>query len=303
MEFSVTILGSNSAVPAHNRNQTSQIVTLGSKLLMVDCGEATQIQLQRYKIRSFKIDHIFISHLHGDHYLGLMGVISTFHLNKRKTPLTIYGPRGLDEIITTQLKYGNTKLNYPLHFVRTDPDEKQLLVDTKKFMVYSFPLKHRLPCTGFLIVEKPGLRHLIKEKLQEQPLSIPAINVLKHGKDFMDKDGNVFTVEEFTSPPDPIRKYAFCSDTIFDETLVTYLKEADLLYHESTFMESECERAAETYHCTASQAATIAKKANVKQLLLGHYSTRYVELEPLLEEASSVFDRCQLSIEGETYHL
>ncbi|MBD8490801.1 ribonuclease Z [Echinicola sp. CAU 1574] len=302
MEFTVTILGSNSAVPAHERNQTSQIITMGNELMMVDCGEATQIQLQRYKVRSSKIKYIFISHLHGDHYLGLMGVISTFHLNKRKESLTIFGPRGLDEIITTQLKYGNTKLNYTLKFIPTDSDQQQQLVDAKRFKVFSFPLKHRLPCTGFLFVEKPGQKNLVKEKLLENKLSIQAINTLKNGKDFLDEEGNVkYAVSEFTHPSPPPRKYAFCSDTKYDQELIPYIQGVDLLYHESTFMESEHERAADTYHCTAKQAASIALEAEVKKLLLGHYSTRYIELEPLLMEAESVFTNSHLSIEGLTY--
>lgn len=270
--------------------------------MMVDCGEATQIQLQRYKVRSSKIKYIFISHLHGDHYLGLMGVISTFHLNKRKEPLTIFGPRGLDEIITTQLKYGNTKLNYPLKFIRTDSDQQQQLVDAKRFKVFSFPLKHRLPCTGFLFVEKLGQKNLVKEKLLENKLSIQAINTLKNGKDFLDEEGNVkYAVSEFTHPSPSPRKYAFCSDTKYDLELIPYIQGVDLLYHESTFMESEHERAADTYHCTAKQAASIALEAEVKKLLLGHYSTRYIELEPLLMEAESVFTNSHLSIEGLTY--
>lgn len=303
MEFTVTILGSNSAVPAHDRNQTSQLITMGSQALMVDCGEATQIQMQRYKVKSTRINHIFISHLHGDHYLGLMGVISTFHLNKRLNPLTIYGPKGLDEIITTHLKYGNTKLCYPLKFVHTNPEEQELLLETKNFKVHSFPLKHRLPCTGFKFEQKPGLRRFIKEKLQETPLSIPIINVLKNGKDYTDMEGKVYRAEEFTAAPLPIKRYAFCSDTIFDQDLIPYVKGVDLLYHEATFMETEAERASETFHSTAKQAATIALAAGAKSLLLGHYSTRYIELDGLLMEAEGVFSNSRLSIEGQTYRV
>lgn len=303
MEFSVTILGSNSAVPAHDRNQTSQVVTIGNDLLMVDCGEATQIQIQRHKIKAHKINQIFISHLHGDHYLGLMGVISTFHLNKRQSPLTIFGPRGLDEIIITQLRYGNTKLNYPIRFVPTDPELPQLLVDAKRYKVSSFPLKHRLPCTGFLIEEKPGPRNLIKEKIQEHALSIQAINTLKSGKDFIDENGCHLSVEAFTHAPAPLRKYAFCSDTIFDPGLIRYIRDVDVLYHEATFMETEAARATETFHSTAKQAATIALEGKVKKLLLGHYSTRYIELAPLLMEAEAVFTNSELSMEGQTYYI
>ncbi|UCS92805.1 ribonuclease Z [Echinicola marina] len=302
MEFTVTILGANSAVPAHDRHQTSQVINVGNDLLMIDCGEATQIQLQRYKVKSSKIKHIFISHLHGDHYLGLMGVISTFHLNKRKAPLTIFGPKGLDDIITTQLRYGNTHLNYPLKFIATNPENKELLLDAKRYQVFSFPLKHRLPCTGFYVIEKASQRNLIKKQLLAHPMSIEAINTLKNGKDFKDEKGQIiYKVDKFAYPAPPLRRYVFCSDTIYDPSLVPYIQEADLLYHEATFMENEAYRAALTYHSTAKQAATIAKEAGVKKLLLGHYSTRYQDLEPLLDEAKDLFPCSELSIEGETY--
>ncbi len=302
MDFSVTILGANSAVPAHDRNQTCQVVTVGNELYLVDCGESTQIQLRKYKVRFSKINNIFISHLHGDHYLGLMGVISTFHLNRRKVPLTIFGPKGLDEIIVTHLKHANTKLAYPLKFVPTDPDQKTLLVDDKTHQVYSFPLKHRLPCTGFYFIEKPKPRNLIKEKLQEQKLSLESIETLKSGKDYLDDQGNVlYALEEYTYPPAPLRKYAFCSDTIYDPELVPFIQGVDLLYHEATFMNEEAVRAKETFHSTAAQAGAIARDGGVKKLLLGHYSTRYSELTPLLLEAQAAFPNSFLSVEGETY--
>ncbi|MDN3670996.1 ribonuclease Z [Echinicola jeungdonensis] len=302
MDFSVTILGANSAVPAHGRNQTCQVVTLGNQLYLVDCGESTQIQLRKYKVKFSKINNIFISHLHGDHYLGLMGVISTFHLNRRKDPLTIFGPKGLDEIIIAHLKHGNTKLNYPLKFIPTDPDKKSLLVDDNTHQVYSFPLKHRLPCTGFYFIEKPKPRNLVKEKLKDQKLSLEAIETLKSGKDFLDEEGNVlYPVEEFTYPPAPLRKYAFCSDTIYDPELVPFIKGVDLLYHEATFMNDEAVRARETFHSTAAQAGAIARAGKVKKLLLGHYSTRYSDLSPLLLEAQDIFPNSFLSVEGESY--
>ncbi len=245
-----------------------------------------------------------ISHLHGDHYLGLMGVLSTFHLNKRTKPLTIFGPKGLDEIITIQLKYGNIKLNYPLTFVQID-GEKKKLIDHKSFEVQSFPTKHRVPCNGFYFEEKPKPRNLRKEMLQQHKLSLEAINNLKAGKNVFDEDSGelIYSLDDFTYPPPHTRSYAYSADTIFDPELIPNFEGVDLLYHESTFMESEKERAKETFHSTASQAASIAKQANVKKLLLGHYSVRYKELNGLLMEAKEVFPNTELSIEGITHVL
>jgi ribonuclease Z len=303
LDFSVTILGSNSAAPAHDRNQTSQLVSIGKSAVLVDCGEGTQVQFKKYGIKTAKLDYILISHLHGDHYLGLMGVISTFHLNKRTRPLTIFGPKGLDEIITVQLRYGNLRLNYPLIFHQTDASNKSLLIDEKTFEVYSFPTKHRITCTGFYFKEKPKPRKLVKEELLKYNLSLEAINTLKGGKDFKDPDTQeiIYSLDQFTYPPLPQRTYAYSADTIYDRELVKYFEGANLLYHESTFMENEAARAKETFHSTASQAASIAKEAGVRKLLLGHYSIRYKELEAMLLEAQEIFPDTELSIEGQTF--
>jgi len=302
LEFQVTVLGANSAIPAHGRNQTSQLVNIGNNFLLIDCGEATQIQLRKFKLKFSRIDFIFISHLHGDHYFGLMGLISSFHLNKRSRLLTIFGPNGLDEIITVQLKHSNTRLNFPLRFVPTKPEAKHLILEEKNFRVFSFPLKHRLPCTGFLVQEKPGLLNLIKEKLQETRVPIEAINSLRAGKDVLDEEGNVrFAVKDYTHPPKAPRSYAFCSDTVFDPELVPYIKGVNLLYHEATFGKDETQRAADTLHSTAEQAGQIASMAHVGKLLLGHFSTRYLHLDPILEEARTVFPESYLSEEGVTY--
>lgn len=303
MDFQVTILGSNSAAPAHNRNQTSQLVTIGKSAILVDCGEGTQVQFTKYGVKTSKIDYILISHLHGDHYLGLMGVISTFHLNNRKKPLTIFGPHGLDEIITIQLKYGNLRLNYPLHFVQTDPTESTLIIDEKGYQVYSFPTKHRVNCTGFRFTEKTRPRNLIKEVLLQHNIGIEAINTLKSGKHFLHPETGeiLYALEDFTYPPPAPKTYAYSADTIYDLELIPEFEGADLLYHESTFMDTESERATETFHSTATQAATIAKMANVKKLLLGHFSIRYKDLEGLLSEARAVFPETELSIEGQTF--
>lgn len=304
MEFEVTILGSNSAIPAHGRNQTSQLVSVGNSFLLIDCGEGTQIQLRKYKLKFGRIDFIFISHLHGDHFYGLMGLISSFHLVKRERLLTIFGPSGLDEIITTQLKYTNTKLSFPLRFVATKAEGKNLILEEPMFRVYTFPLQHRIPCTGFLIEEKPGLRNMVKEKLAKNKIPIEAIVSLREGNDFVGPDGNIlYKVEEYTYPARQSKKYAYCSDTIFDPSLVDYINEVDLLYHESTFGDDETERAGTTFHSTSRQAGIIAMKANADKLLLGHYSSRYKDLSPILDQAKEVFENSYLSEEGVTYSI
>ncbi len=268
---------------------------------MIDCGEGTQIQMRRYKVKSSRITHVFISHLHGDHYLGLMGVLSSYNLSKRTKPLTIFGPKGLDEIITTQFRWSNTKLTYPLAFVETRPDGLNLLLDHPRFTVSSFPLTHRLPTTGFLIQEKEGWRSLIKEKLAEKKIPLEAIQSLRKGEDFRDNDGAIYSLEEYTHPHPPLRSYAFCSDTRFEPALAQYLSEPTLLYHESTFMEVDAARAAVTFHSTARQAAEIANLIKAKALILGHFSSRYGDLQPMLEEAQTVFLTAMLSEEGQSY--
>jgi ribonuclease Z len=304
LEFEVTILGSNSAIPAHGRNQTSQLVSVGNSFLLIDCGEGTQIQLRKFKLKFGRIDFILISHLHGDHFYGLMGLISSFHLVKRERLLTIFGPSGLDEIITTQLKYTNTKLSFPLRFVPTQAEGKNLILEEPMFRVFTFPLQHRIPCTGFLIEEKPGLRNMVKEKLVKTKMPVEAIVSLREGKDVVDPDGKVlYSVEEYTYPPKQSKKYGYCSDTVFDPTLVNFINGVDLLYHEATFGDDETERAGTTFHSTSRQAGIIAMKANVGKLLLGHYSSRYKDLTPILDQAKEVFENTYLSEEGVTYSI
>ncbi|EMS32195.1 Ribonuclease Z [Mariniradius saccharolyticus AK6] len=304
MEFQVTILGSNSAIPAHGRNQTSQLLTVGSSYLLLDCGEGTQIQLRKFKLKFSRIDFIFISHLHGDHYYGLMGLISSFHLVKREKLLTIFGPPGLDEIITVQLRHSETKLGFPLRFVPLSDKGFHLVLEEPGFRVFSFPLQHRIACTGFLVEEKHGLRNMVKEKVEQHRPPVEAINLLRMGQDVLDESGNiVYAASEFTHAPRPNRRYAYCSDTKYDPNLVEYIAGADMLYHEATFGEDEAERASSTFHSTAKQAGMIAKAAGVKSLMLGHYSSRYRDLTPIWEEAAKVFPATFLSEEGITYTI
>jgi len=241
-EFEVTILGNTSSIPMHGRNHTAQVIRFGQEFLLLDCGEGTQLQLRKYKAKPSKISTIFISHLHGDHYLGLIGLLSSYHLSKRTEPIQ-------------------------------------------------------------LIEEKEGPRSLIKEKLQENSLPLAAIQSLREGKDYLGSDGSSFKVVDYCHPHPPLRSYAFCSDTAFSPDLTTYIAGVDLLYHEATFMEADQQRAAETYHCTAKQAAQIAKPSGAKKLLLGHFSTRYPDLSDLLAEAQTIFPNSCLSEEGITYPI
>ncbi|MDX5337827.1 MAG: ribonuclease Z [Cyclobacteriaceae bacterium] len=302
-EFEVTILGNTSSIPVHGRNHTAQVVRFGQEFLLLDCGEGTQIQMRKFKVKPSKISHIFISHLHGDHYLGLVGLLSSYNLAKRTQALTIFGPKGLDEIITTHFRWSNTHLSYPLNFTETQAEGMNLLWDHPRFSVFSFPLVHRLPTTGFLIQEKEGLRSLNKEKLQERKLPLEAIQSLRQGRDFRDLAGNEYLVKDYCLPLPPLRSYAFCSDTRFEPGLVEYITGVDLLYHESTFIEADAFRAKDTFHSTASQAAEIAKLSKAKNLLLGHFSSRYGELDQMLIEAQTVFSNVELSIEGNSYAI
>jgi len=299
LSFELKILGSNSAAPAHNRYQTAQILKIDGTLFLIDCGEGTQLRLKKYGVKLTRIDCIFISHLHGDHYLGLVGLISTMNLYHRQQQLTIFGPIGLSEIITLQLRYSETVLNFKVDFEELNPLEPQIIYESKKIIIKSFPLNHRINCTGFSFREKPKKRRLIKEKINGIPLADRVD--LKNGVDILDDDGKiVYKSEEFTLPAKRSRSYAYCSDTKYDETIVEWIKNVDLLYHEATFLDELIERAEATFHSTAKQAAKIAKKAQVKKLIIGHFSIRYKELHPLLAEAREVFEDTELAIEGES---
>ena len=303
MGITVKILGSNSAAPAHRRHQTSQLINVEGRLHLIDCGEGTQLQMKRFHIKAQRISNIFISHLHGDHYLGLMGLLSTMHLLGRKKPLNLYGPKGLAEIITLQLKYSETVFNYHIDFHQVDTENHSLVHEDDFIKVYSIPLNHRIPCSGFLFEEKAKKRRIIKEMLPAD-FSVRNIVRLKNGEDIMDEEGNVlYAYTKYTNPPKKSYKYAYCSDTKYDESILPFIKGVDMLYHESTFLHEHAERAANTFHSTTIEAATIAKKAGAQRLLLGHFSIRYKELEPLKEEAQTVFENSELAIEGEDFVL
>ena len=301
MTFQLTILGSNSALPAYGRNHSSQILEAGKCTFMIDCGEGTQLRLNEFGIKYFKIDHIFISHLHGDHYLGLVGLLKSLHLQKRTKDLYLYGPNGLQEIISIQLKYSQTHLNYNIIFKRTDPDKSEVLYENNNITVSSFPLDHRIPCTGFVFREKEKPRRLVKNRLPEN-LSLVEIGKLKRGEDITDGKGQVlYKNEELTIAPKKLRGFAYCSDTRYNENILKYIQDVSLLFHEATFLDEAELRASHTYHSTTGQAAMMAKKANVEQLIIGHYSARYKDVTPFKEEAQKTFQNTLLAIEGQTY--
>ncbi len=296
--FELLILGSSAATPTSTRNPTAQLLNIAERFFLIDCGEGTQIQLRKYKARFQSVNHIFISHLHGDHFLGLPGFLASMHLLGRKNELTVYGPKELEDIITVIHKHSDTQLSYPLKFVATQSLQKQVLWEDDKVEVYSFPLRHRIPTTGFLFKEKPLPRNINKYKLDKLDVSVAEIYKLKKGLDALDNNGNVIKNEDLTNPPPEPRSYAFCSDTGFFKELAQSIQSVDLLYHESTFLEDKIDRAAQTFHSTASQAAQMAVLANAKNLLLGHFSARYAYLEDFLEEARPVFNNVSLATEG-----
>lgn len=296
--FELLILGSSSASPTSERNPSGQLLNICERYCLIDCGEATQIQLRKFKARFQNIDHVFISHLHGDHFFGLPGFLGSMSLLGRKQTLNIYCPKELKEIMDVINKHSETLLNFQINWVFTNNSGLNLLFEDDKFQVYSFPLKHRIFCTGFLFQEKPLLRKIDKYKLEKLNISTADILKLKNGFDVVNQNGELIKNEDATLAPPPPRSYAYCSDTIFDESIVEYIKNVDLLYHESTFLEEHASRAKKTFHSTARQAAQIAKSANAKQLLLGHFSARYPKLQGFLDESGEFFSNRELAIDG-----
>jgi ribonuclease Z len=301
--FELLILGSSAATPTANRNPTAQLLNIAERFFLIDCGEGTQMQMRKYKARFQSVNHIFISHLHGDHFYGLPGFLASMHLLGRKNELTIYGPKELEEIITMIHKHSDTYLNYPLKFVYTQNTTKQLIFEDDKVEAYSLPLKHRIATTGYLFKEKPLFRNIDKYKLEKLNVSFAEIHKLKQGLDAIDNNGKIIKNEELTLNPPKQRSYAFCSDTKFFEELANDVKDVDLLYHESTFLEDKQDRAKQTFHSTAKQAAQMAVLANAQKLILGHFSARYGNLEEFLEEAKPIFSNTELAIEGQLFSL
>lgn len=304
-KFSVLILGSASASPTINRNPSAQLVNINEQYYLVDCGEGTQLRLREHKIKFQRLHHIFISHIHGDHYLGLLGLLQTMHLLGRTLPLNVYGPKQLKEIIDMHLLYSHSTLKYSLIFHETQTNESVILIENDQITVSTILLDHRIPCTGFLFKEKTKPRIINVDEVKKQGVPKYALNKLKNGEDFCPSaDGRkIIKNEILTFHPEPSCSYAYCSDTKFNESIIAQIKDVDVLYHEATFLEIDSKRAATTYHSTAKQAAEVAQKANAKLLIIGHFSNRYKDLNLLLNEAKSIFENTVLGLENLTVEV
>ncbi len=296
--FTLTVLGTSSAVPTSKRYTSAHVLNVCEHFYLFDCGEATQIRLRQEKIPLSKIYHIFISHLHGDHFFGIFGLLSSFQLHQIISEVHIYAHQPLEKIINSVLHTEELKVNIVFHVL---PENQYVQIfEDKHITIHSFPLKHRIPSAGFVVNQKPELLKIRKEKIAEYNLSIADILKIKNGLDYISNDGKVIPNNEFTYPPTKPKKYAYVTDTVYNENIIPYISEADLLYHEATFTEEFKERAKLSGHSTAYQAATIARMANVKRLLLGHFSIRYKDTSAILKEAKAVFPDTILAEEGLT---
>jgi ribonuclease Z len=299
----LTILGCYAATPRTITNPTAQILEIRNRMFLIDCGEGTQVQLRKNKLKFSKINHIFISHLHGDHFYGLVGLISTFMLLNRQTDLHIYGPEGIKEIVLLQLRYSNSFTGYKLYFHELTSNESELIFEDEKVIVKTIPLKHRIYTNGFLFEEKIGDRKLNVDAVKEYNIETCYFQKIKNGSDITLDDGTIIPNKELTFDPIQPKSYAFCSDTVFDETIIPSIQDVDILYHETTFLESEADKAKKTMHSTAKQAALIANAANVKQLILGHYSTRYSSIDLFQQEAEVIFPNTLLADDGKVFEF
>lgn len=303
MGFELTILGSSSATPVYDRHPTSQLLVFRDHHFLIDCGEGTQLQLIKYRIRFHRISHIFISHLHGDHYLGLTGLLSTYHLQGRSADLHLYGQPELMDIIEMNLRLSQTHLRYNLVFHPLRYYTPEVLLEDEDIYVRTVILNHRIPCTGFVFSEKPRQRKLRVEKLQEYNIPFTYYPRIKAGDGFVDAGGRMVSNEELTEEPVPPRSYAYCSDTAYMPELAHEVEGVDLLYHEATFMEDMRDRAVATFHSTAREAAQVALDAKASRLLIGHFSARYKQLDGLLAEARALFPATELAVEGSTFRF
>ena len=299
----LTILGCYAATPRTLSNPTAQVLEIKNKLFLIDCAEGTQVQLRKSKVKFSRISHVFISHLHGDHFYGLVGLISTFMLLNRENDLHIYGPKGIKEIILLQLKFSNSYTGYSLFFHELESAESQIILDDDDVLVKTIPLSHRIYTNGYLFQEKNTLRKVDISKVEHYNIDKVYYNKIKNGGDITLDNGTVIPNSELSFPPLPNKTYAFCSDTSYNETIIPIINNVDMLYHESTFLESEAQLATKTMHSTAIQAATIAAKANVKNLILGHFSTRYSNINLFQQEAQTVFTSTQLADDGKEFEF
>lgn len=303
MEFKVLILGSNSALPAHGRHPSSQFLTVHNNHYLIDCGEGTQMQLDRYDARKSRINQIFITHLHGDHYFGIFGLLTTYNLLRRSFPLQVFGPVGLSKMISTVLDSTGNSLNYSLEVIEIEADEPQMIFEDSEVRVLTFPLKHRIPTYGYLFEEKRPSVKLNGHLLDKYKVPLDFRESIRAGKSFTSTDGTVFPASIFFEKTIEAGKFAYCSDTAPFPLLEEYVQGVDLLYHEATFLSVEKDRAELTQHSTAAQAAMTALRAGVGKLLIGHFSSRYKNLTPFKKEASAIFENTHLVEEGKDYFL
>lgn len=299
----ITILGCYAATPTSIKNPTSQVLEIKNHTFLIDCGEGTQVQIRKSKVKFTKINHIFISHLHGDHVFGLMGLLSTFSLLNRINSLTVFGPLGIKELIETNLRISGTHLSYELIFHELTSKESELILETDTVTVKTIPLKHRIYANGYLFKEKNTQRILNIDKIQELEIDVCYYQKIKNGGDITLENGDVAENELLTFSPIAEKSYAFCSDTVYKESIIPIIKDVDVLYHESTFLESEKALAKKTMHTTAIEAANIANAAHVKQLILGHFSARYKNIEMFKNEALTVFENVDIAEDGKTFNF
>ena len=300
--FGVTILGNNSALPAFNRHPTSQALTHDGQVYLIDAGEGTQLQLSRYKVRRSRIQHIFISHLHGDHYFGLIGLITSLGLMGRHLPLHVYAPEHLEEIIRLQLNIASAHINFELHF-HQHPQQGGILLNDGKLEVTAFPVQHRIPCYGFVFREIRQSRKINVDAVQLYKVPASQFSQLQSGEDYTEPDGKTITNALLTIPNQKGKIYAYSADTLYDPSICCHFMGADLLYHESTYLHELHVKAKQRFHATARQAAMIAKQAGVTKLLLGHFSSQYETTDALLYEAREIFSNTDASVEGVTYAM
>lgn len=299
----LTILGCYAATPRTLTNPTSQVLEIKNRLFLIDCGEGTQVQLRKNKLKFSKINHVFISHLHGDHFFGLIGLISTFSLLGRTTDLHVYAPKGIKEIINLQLRLSNSWTNYQLLFHELESKESEIIFEDDKVIVKTIPLKHRVYTNGFLFQEKIGERRLDFNSVKDYEIETCYFQNIKNGKDITLDDGRIIPNHKLSFDPVPPLSYAFCSDTKYHEDVISLIENVNVLYHESTFLQSEESLASKTMHSTAKEAAKIALKANAKQLILGHYSTRYDSIDLFKKEAETIFKEVELADDGKSFEF
>lgn len=297
-EFNINILGCGSALPTTRHLATSQIVDLRDKLYMIDCGEGTQVQMRRMRVRFGRLAHIFISHLHGDHCFGLPGLISTLGMLGRTGELVVHGPKEIETYLRPVMDLFCRGMEFEVRFNPVDTRSHSLVMEDRSLSVYSIPLKHRIPTCGYLFAEKPKEAHIIREMTDFYQVPVRCMKDIKQGQDYVAPEGEVVPNSRLTRPAAPPKRYAFCSDTAYNRSIIPIIEGADLLYHEATFAECDLARAKETFHSTARQAAEIARDAHVKRLVIGHYSARYEDLSELHREAEAVFPGTILGNEG-----